>query len=285
MDLSRFNICHMLYDSVFERNTQRIKGLFNKCTNILDPVGKEETIFMSACKTKSPSVMKLLIELAGPRAEEYLNYTNYNGNILNFAAPRDKEIFNIVFPYVYDLNTKSSSGDTPLMLAVEKIHNLRLLLDAKALLDEQNNYGNTALIEAIISNSNEAAKLLIKAGADTEIVNFDGDNAYNIALMYGNTEIAKLLEKKVELDTYYPKKDETCPICLDNLSMKKSVSTRCRHNFHEDCLAHWRTKSNKCPNCRGTGTFFGRSRRKPKKYMKKSKKHKKKFRSKYFSKN
>ena len=41
----------------------------------------------------------------------------------------------------------------------------------------------------------------------------------------------------------------TCSICLDVIMAGTSVTTRCKHVFHRECLA--RVNGNACPNCRG----------------------------------
>lgn len=51
--------------------------------------------------------------------------------------------------------------------------------------------------------------------------------------------------------------NDTCPICLDLLSIRPTIMTTCRphpHTFHEDCLIGWcgAQRGNKtCPVCRG----------------------------------
>lgn len=43
----------------------------------------------------------------------------------------------------------------------------------------------------------------------------------------------------------------TCNICLEQNIEETSVSLKCNHAFHNDCIKEWLTKqSTKCPNCR-----------------------------------
>ena len=48
------------------------------------------------------------------------------------------------------------------------------------------------------------------------------------------------------------KKKNTCMICLESLSIKKKVTTRCNHKFHTICINSWCDISDNCPLCRCT---------------------------------
>ena len=48
---------------------------------------------------------------------------------------------------------------------------------------------------------------------------------------------------------------ELCPICFDEMSLKKVLkifnnNNNCRHIFHEKCLKEWAQKKTNCPICR-----------------------------------
>lgn len=53
-----------------------------------------------------------------------------------------------------------------------------------------------------------------------------------------------------------PEDDETCPICLDSLWDKNTVSTSgllllpCGHTFHFNCVTEWFERNLVCPSCR-----------------------------------
>jgi hypothetical protein len=43
-----------------------------------------------------------------------------------------------------------------------------------------------------------------------------------------------------------------CPICFVGREDKPVAATRCKHLFHEECLARWQSGGNTtCPYCRG----------------------------------
>jgi len=42
-----------------------------------------------------------------------------------------------------------------------------------------------------------------------------------------------------------------CPICYEKITSKTSITTRCKHVFHNACLQRWMETSQTCPMCRG----------------------------------
>jgi len=46
------------------------------------------------------------------------------------------------------------------------------------------------------------------------------------------------------------KLNEDCPICLEQLKIKKCIETHCDHIFHEECLKMSMQTAMKCPMCR-----------------------------------
>ena len=47
------------------------------------------------------------------------------------------------------------------------------------------------------------------------------------------------------------KKMGECPICYEKITSKTSITTRCKHVFHNACLERWMETSQTCPMCRG----------------------------------
>ena len=47
------------------------------------------------------------------------------------------------------------------------------------------------------------------------------------------------------------KETENCPICLDDITSKKTRKCLpCGHTFHEQCILRWFKENATCPNCR-----------------------------------
>ncbi len=47
-------------------------------------------------------------------------------------------------------------------------------------------------------------------------------------------------------------KEETCPVCLDEIQFKDTHKTSCSHTFHKHCIMNWYIMSDDCPVCRHT---------------------------------
>lgn len=45
-------------------------------------------------------------------------------------------------------------------------------------------------------------------------------------------------------------KQETCPICLEDIQVKNMHKTSCGHSFHFQCILLWFVSSDECPICR-----------------------------------
>ncbi|KAF9875384.1 hypothetical protein CkaCkLH20_07204 [Colletotrichum karsti] len=105
-----------------------------------------------------------------------------------------------------DVNVKDSSdGDSPLLAASARGHELivQMLLDKKVDVHAVNKKGETALHRACFSGHTEAARILLAAGADSDIKlqDSDGDTPLHSASRrddLGNLEIARELMKNHE---------------------------------------------------------------------------------------
>lgn len=100
-----------------------------------------------------------------------------------------------ITPPQIDVNERAPDGSTALMWAVFNVDHemVRALLKAGAKADITNNYGASALGEAIKLNDLEMVKLLLDAGADVNSPNLDGQTALMLAISMGSNDIAKLL--------------------------------------------------------------------------------------------
>jgi ankyrin repeat protein len=71
---------------------------------------------------------------------------------------------------------------------------VRVLLTHGADINAQDKSGLTALMEAVIANSEETVSVLLDQGAEKTIKNNDGQTALDIALKAGNKNILTLLK-------------------------------------------------------------------------------------------
>ena len=112
----------------------------------------------------------------------------------------DPEIVKLLINAKATLNFQDEFGRNALMEAVLNGYTeiVILLLDAGAELNAKDNNGYTALTLAVSKDYTEIAKLLINAGADLNIEDRDGQTALMWAKDLGNTEIVELLESKSE---------------------------------------------------------------------------------------
>ena len=95
-------------------------------------------------------------------------------------------------------------GATPLMMAAHfnHIEVVRLFITKGAVVDHQDNYGQTALIKATKARSHEVTKLLVEKGANLEIKDKDGSTALTTTAIMNNPEGARiLLRHRAKVDT------------------------------------------------------------------------------------
>ena len=78
---------------------------------------------------------------------------------------------------------------------LNKIEEVKKLIEKGADLNVVDEYGATALHWASQEGHSEIMKMLIKAGADVNVVNKYGITALHLASLLGHSEIVKMLEK------------------------------------------------------------------------------------------
>ena len=90
--------------------------------------------------------------------------------------------------------------DQKLMRAVQKgdLKMVQDLIQNGADLNQTNESGQTALMEASIVGFIQMAETLIKAGADLLIKNKSGEDAYSLAMKNGHIEVAKMIKEAVK---------------------------------------------------------------------------------------
>lgn len=69
-------------------------------------------------------------------------------------------------------------------------------------------------------------------------------------LVYLKTKVEIVQLKMIIVREDNEKLNEDCPICLEELKIKKCIETECEHLFHEECLKASIQTAMKCPMCR-----------------------------------
>jgi ankyrin repeat protein len=141
-----------------------------------------------------------------------VNATDANGNhaLITLAAmygdrqePEWGDLTRLFIAAGCDVNHVNEHGMTALKAAVFKkpyneanLEVARILLEAGAAINATaGEDGWTALMAAVSQGNLGAARLLVEIGANVNQTDLNGDTAWNLALRWGHTEIADLLEQ------------------------------------------------------------------------------------------
>jgi ankyrin repeat protein len=161
-----------------------------------------------AVKQSSLSIIPLLIEHGVP-----LDTFNKNGKAILYIATEAKNIdlIKYLLNKRADPNQQSNSGETPLMIAcsgltstiasVQELAPAMELLNAGVNLNLQDNKGETALIK---TRNKQLAKMLLNAGADPTIKNFQGQTVLHRWLRFLD---GPLLDDLISNDCYIDEPD------------------------------------------------------------------------------
>jgi ankyrin repeat protein len=165
--------------------------------NIQD--SKSRTPLHVAAYMKQHAAARALLRLgANPNALEIDRY-----DIVTIAAAaNDIEMLKLALEGGASAKNITSRYDgTALIAAAHLGHTeaVKILIDAKAPLNQVNNLGLTALLEAIVlgsggANHTATVRALVEAGADVNIADRQGNTPLQIARRRGYVEMARILE-------------------------------------------------------------------------------------------
>jgi len=112
-----------------------------------------------------------------------------------FLAIENKDIdaIKVFIRYKFDINVKDDEGNIALKMSMGHYNILKLLIDAGADINIQDNNGRTVLMTASIYNIIGCAKLLTDNGADINIKDYTSRTAIMWATSNNHTDIVKLL--------------------------------------------------------------------------------------------
>ena len=192
-----------------------VKLFFKVGTEININKGEQLPLIVASRQPLGYKIMQLLLRVGAD-----VNAQDEHGNTALIAVDHDVlKKTKLLLGAGADVNAQNLNGDTALMRAVERLgidyniynskgdyysdrilmdarERIKLLLKAKANVNATNNNGETALIKAAeVSKNPETVTLLLKAGADINAKDKHGYTALMKASWLGHTEIVKLLLK------------------------------------------------------------------------------------------
>lgn len=208
-------LANRIVESITAGDLERVKTLIDEAKEIFgpeynfkEPFYTNYNIMMHACQEAQPDIVQFLIDFG---EEDLVNWTLDSMTPLLVACQSkcDHAQVALVVKVLIDadavINVSNIYGDTPLIYAVQNGHVevVRMLVDKKASLFPTNNAtGNTALFYAVEANSVEMVKILLKAGASFDVPNNKGYLPHVIAANNGFEDVFALFPK-IETDDKY----------------------------------------------------------------------------------
>jgi len=118
-----------------------------------------------------------------------------------YAAKGEPAILKYLIEKGADINERDNEGKTALMEAVgsygeQRIQAIKMLLKNGAKVDEASGKGETALIMAAKRHDAETVRLLLEKGSGVSAADKQGKTAWTYAFEGGDTAVIKLLENK-----------------------------------------------------------------------------------------
>jgi uncharacterized protein len=127
---------------------------------------------------------------------------SYGDTALILASDRDhNKIAKILIEAGANVNAQNDTGYTALLTATRRDNPelVKILIEAGANVNTQDNGGETALIMAAYKCSGKMVKILLKAGSDIKIQDQKGNTAMMTATSRGCDNVAKMLRKSFEV--------------------------------------------------------------------------------------
>ena len=177
-----------------------VKQLINRGANINAVTNDEKlTPLMLACKNKNVSVVNCLLQNGAN-----VVLTSDNGwTALHFVVDEfndSSEILRSLLNNGADVNARSIDNETPLMVASQSsdVETVTLLIEQGAYVDLQDEKDNTALHNAVSSNTGEIVGTLLNAGA-SNLCNSQGMTPLLLACSRGCVAMVENLMKQPEI--------------------------------------------------------------------------------------
>jgi len=191
------NLGEKLYSAVHKGDIYASKRLLAKGIDVNSRYMDGETLLMRAAVDGHTDVVKLLIQKgANVNQNDSFGFTALGLAVLNNRL--------IIVQYLLKHKANVNGmlhGELPLVLAADKsnLQMTRLLLANGANVDDQDRWGNTALIAATARDTEALVSLLLDKKANPSIRNKRGENALSIAEKGGKSSLILLLSGKSPL--------------------------------------------------------------------------------------
>mmetsp|Transcript_30407 Transcript_30407/g.51230 ORF Transcript_30407/g.51230 Transcript_30407/m.51230 type:complete len:375 (-) Transcript_30407:144-1268(-) len=155
-----------------------------------------QTAIMFAAQSASAATIKVLLEYGADPSKENLDHetplllsASFNTHAMAIATLLEAGA---------RIDHRGKDGETALMMACRWAGNISLvttLVDAGADMDRQDKFGRTALMFAAFIGNKDAVWVLMKAGADGNIVNEDGWTMDSIAIKQEHLDVISIINQ------------------------------------------------------------------------------------------